>query len=283
MKTQKALFTACLLSALAGGMLHAQTLYTLDMTQDDTGDFNQRVQIGRIGSDNLNALNFVHNTNTYTLQGRYGTGVGLALNQGGTAGVYSGDTEVSLTFNYSGTADIGGNPTDADPSNTIVGLSLRGAKGGDASSTFTTNNYPIYYSLIQENVFSIVKKWGYSDTTEESTVGTYTLQGSEISSSDSYRFVFGAFDQGSNVSIVASLYQENSLVKTLSYLDDGTTGGGPFTSGYIGMIVGESGINTNEYMGIELNSYTVAIPEPSSMALLAGALAGLLVMRRRRH
>jgi len=69
----------------------AAPLYSLDMTSDNTGDFNQRVQIGTIGSNNSSALNLSFQTNQYLVQGRYGTGVGLSLNQGGASGVYSGD------------------------------------------------------------------------------------------------------------------------------------------------------------------------------------------------
>jgi len=264
-------------------MANASLLYSLDMSSDNTDDFNQRVQMGRLGGDNFASLNFVHDTDRYLLQGRYGAGVGLSLNQGGTSGVYTGDTEVSMTFTYTGNTTVNGDPVSADPSNTLVGLSLRGLKGGDASNTFTTNNYPIYYAHIQQGVFSMVKKWGFNDTTEQSTLASYTLQAGEISNSDTYRFSFGTFDDGANVNIIANLYQNNSLISSLSYLDDGSVGGGPFTSGYVGLLVLQSGINTNDFMGIEMTSFAVAIPEPSTLVLLGMAgLASVMVLRKRR-
>ena len=278
----KKLFAALLSIGLLP-FVSASLLYSLDMTSDNTADFNKRVQIGRIGSDNFNAGNFVYQTDTYLLQGRFGNGVPLALNQGGTAGVYSGDTQVSLTFTYAGTTTLSGEPAPADPSNTIVAISTRGAKGGDALDTWTANNYPIYYGLIQEGVFSIVKKWGFDNTTQQSTLGSYALQAGEISSTDNYRFTFGTFDQGSDVNVFARLYQNDSLISSLSFLDDGTVGGAPFTSGYVGLHAGQSGYNTGDFMGIEIDSFTVSIPEPGTLALVVlSGLSMLLVFRRKR-
>lgn len=278
----KKLFTALLSIGLLP-FASATLLYSLDMTSDNTAHFYKPVQIGRLGGDRADRVNFEHLTNTYLLQTTNGSGAAMALNQGGVDGVYSGDTQVALSFQYAGTITVNSEPVNADPSNTIVALSLRGAKGGDADGNYASNNYPIYYAMVREGEFSMVKKWGFNNDTQQSTLGSYTLQAGEISTTDNYRFTFGTFDQGSDVNVVANLYQNDTLISSLSYLDDGSVGGGPFMSGYVGLYAAQSGYsNHSGYMGIEMDSFTVAIPEPSTLMLMGLAgLAGLAVLRKR--
>jgi hypothetical protein len=104
-----------------------------------------------------------------------------------------------------------------------------------------------------------------------------TLSG--LVGTSNYRLEFSSINDGANVDLSASLYENNILRDTLTYSDTSAV----LTAGYVGVGGGQGSTNDDTYEGINITGYTVAIPEPSSMALLAGALAGLLVMRRRRH
>jgi hypothetical protein len=273
MKTRNSLFTACFLTALAGGMLHAQTLYTLDMTQDDTGDF-RLAQIGNtFGGQGVQAAqNFAYNAvdDTYTVEARYNQDRTIVLTvpldtPPGTdpQGFINGNVAVTLNYTYIN-----------DATNSDVVLSLR-QNVGNINTGAGVNTYPNYFvRLLDNTTFELRKFTGFDATT---LLDSGTLSG--LVGTSNYRLEFSSINDGANVDLTASLYENNILRDTLTYSDTSAV----LTAGYVGVGGGQGSTNDDTYEGINITGYTVAIPEPSSMALLAGALAGLLVMRRRRH
>jgi hypothetical protein len=258
-------------------MLHAQTLYTLDMTQDDTGDFNLYQIGGTFGQAGVQTnQRFTYNSgnDTYTLDGRYNQDrtaiLAVTLDTPPTppagfsvpppAGWIDGDVAITLNFNYI---------NNAGNSDVIVAV-----RQGYGQTNYTVNNYPNYYIRVLDNsAFSLVELDGTGGIT---THGSTNLTG--LTGSENYRIEFSALNSGTDVILNAAVFADNVQKGTLSYTDaNGLTGG------YTGLAAGQGSTNDDTYEGINITGYTVAIPEPSSMALLAGALAGLLVMRRRRH
>ena len=213
-------------SALAAFSLHSQTIYDLDMGSDGTGDFVE-AQIGRFGDtggSDSQVFSFDSGNNRYQLSDVFGREATYRLDSviGGGSPNISGNTYVSMSFDYFG--DVGSG-NSADPNHAFVAIGLR--QNPNKATAKADNTYPLYYLLLDQGEFLMVRKWGYDNSTGQTTLGSYTLQASEISSTDSYRMDFSAVDTGTNsfgtiVDLEASLYQNGTLLSTLSVTDTPT-------------------------------------------------------------
>lgn len=287
MKTYQKLLIGIASATLAIGSLNAAPLYTLNMSSDGTGDFVE-AQIGQIGDmgSATNVFSFDGTNNRYQLSDIYGREATYRLGSAGsTANSFSGDTYVSMSYNY-----MPSSPITSDPSTAFVILGLR--QNPSKNAALNSNTYPVYQLVLDQGVLSMNRNWGYNNTT---IFDSYTLSAGEISSTDSYRMDLSAVDVGINafgtiVDLEASLYQNGSLVKKLTFTDTptetaGEKAGASIASGFVSLGAGQGSNNQGNPLGIYVTDFQIAsspIPEPSSLALLAAAGLGLLAMRRRR-
>ncbi len=253
----------------------AAPLYSLDMTQDDTGDF-RLAQIGNtFGGEGSQAnQNVIYNAtdDVYQLTGRYNQDRTLVLTvpldtpptPGDPDGYISGDVALSMTFEYVN-----------DAGNSDVVVSLR-QNVGNTDKGAGSNTYPNYYVRILDNsTFELRKFTAFNDTTLLDSLSITPASGSSV-----YSLNFSALDNGANVDLSAELFEGSTSRGSLSFTDTS----GVLAGGYVGIGAGQGSVNNGTFEGIEISSMVVTIPEPSTLALsLISLLAGYGFLRKRLH
>jgi hypothetical protein len=267
---------AVALTAALSATGRGATLYSLDASQDATGDF-RLAQIGNnIGGEGEQAhQNFSHNASDSALEltGRYNQDRTVVLDvpldtppSGWLPGYIAGDVAVAMTFGYANSSSA---------SNSDVILSLRQAVG-NTSSGAGFNTYPNYFvRLLDNETFTLNRYSGYSTIVE---LASQSISG--LSGSSSYDLTFSAIDDGGSVVLTAELFEDGSSRRKLSFTDSS-----PIAGGYVGIGGGQGSVNNGTFEGILVSGFDVstvaAVPEPASLGLLFAAAAMACVCRRR--
>ncbi len=227
--------------------------------------------VGNTGID-ITQILWSHSTNTMRLAGRFkntGSRYLYVTDDGSGAqdGRYRTNVTAAMTFNYYSSVT---NPVPTS-SNTYFFFGLR---------SWTNQNFrntPTYRVAVTSTLFVLQKEFNWS--LPPLNLASYTLP-DYIGSTNTYRLIFSATEAGTNtygeiVDLSAALYENGTLVNTLTYQDIPTNStinnpGNSLEDGYIGMAAGQEWTNTSDaaWRGIEVSEFTVkSVPAVATLGL----------------
>ncbi|HBA82578.1 MAG TPA: hypothetical protein DCZ95_00645 [Verrucomicrobia bacterium] len=241
-------------------------------TSDSTNDF-RFAQIGTLGSSNQTSCYW--NNEALRMEGRYNCQAGrfLRVSDDGSGlnnGYYAGSISTAIKFNY-----YNGNST-----NVRVALCL------SAHTNDGLNNYPVYYVMMETNTISLIRKWQYSSTTQQTTL--YSCAISPVGGLDTYTLRLNAVETGTNAygSIInlSMSFMQGSVELASGGVSDAPTAasgaGATYNAGYVGFLGGAGPANNSTYRGIDVTEFSVSvIPEPATFLMV---LSGVLLIAQRR-
>lgn len=259
---------------VTGGMTLTQAAYITDFASNVSSDF-VHAQIAQKGSTTSPHQIIDFTGGELNINSRYNQQAATILiasgdSSGGFDGYYT-DSITTLDFQYN---------SASAPERVLVGLASRLSK-----TPGQVNNYPVYQAELAGDLspsslvnFRLIKWTNYNTFTVLDTV-TFAGGTAMLGGSANYSLEFSVIGD-TTVDLTAELWENGSLLDTLSFTDTTSPIAGGWSGIYAGQYSDDNSYNSNVFEGVDISNFSL-VPEPGSLILL-GAGSFLLATRRRR-